>query len=344
MKSVIHLLARTLQIAGVLALGYGMFVIVRAQWFQAYEKVVFNWSRMERQHASPSPSVSKALNPGSSESPAPKIDSVIGWIEIPRLNLSTIILEGEAESQFQYGAGHVPGTGLPGKAGNVVIAAHRDTYFRPLRNISPGDEIVLTTLNGSFRYIVDSIKITNPRDISVLRASAEPSLTLITCYPFSFVGSAPDRFIVRARSVDPTPVPEQQRASISSPPAEDNSGRLLLPGGDREGAFGAAYADRARELAEEAETRGWELAAAYNRGLQSAGHMAGGLRRQASDEISLAYSAIPVRKAADKAETYAWDLAARFNRALQSAGHKAREVTVAGLGWINRAYSAARSS
>ncbi len=127
---------------------------------------------------------------------------MVGRIEIPRLNLSTMILEGDGERQLRLGAGHVPGTVLPGEAGKVVIAAHRDTFFRPLRNIAKNDEIVLITLAGSFRYVVESVEITDPNNTAVLEATAEPTLTLVTCYPFSFVGSAPQRFIVHARMAE----------------------------------------------------------------------------------------------------------------------------------------------
>jgi sortase A len=94
--------------------------------------------------------------------------------------------------------GHIPGTALPGEDGNIVLAAHRDTFFRPLRNIQKGDEIALTTLSGAYRYRVESIQIVGPDDVGVLSPTKQPTLTLVTCYPFYFVGSAPKRFIVRA--------------------------------------------------------------------------------------------------------------------------------------------------
>ena len=112
-----------------------------------------------------------------------------------------MILEGDEERQLQLGAGHIPGTALPGEAGNVVIAAHRDTFFRPLQGISKNDQIVLITLGGSFQYRVESVEITDSDNTVLLRPSAEPTLTLVTCYPFTFIGSAPQRFIVRARRV-----------------------------------------------------------------------------------------------------------------------------------------------
>jgi sortase A len=90
------------------------------------------------------------------------------------------------------------GTAKPGSSGNIGIAAHRDGFFRSLKHIQEGDEIDLVTAGGKAAYMVDSIRIVNPEDVSVLRARGRPSLTLVTCYPFYFVGSAPNRYIVQA--------------------------------------------------------------------------------------------------------------------------------------------------
>jgi sortase A len=126
---------------------------------------------------------------------------VIGRLEIPRLHLSTVVLEGDDSSALRFGAGHVPWTPLPGASGNVGIAAHRDTVFRRLRNIALRDDIRLTTPEGSYEYRVSSTEIVKPQDVAVLDRSAHPELTLVTCYPFSYLGSAPLRFIVHAQRV-----------------------------------------------------------------------------------------------------------------------------------------------
>jgi sortase A len=97
--------------------------------------------------------------------------------------------------------GHFPGTALPGQQGNVAIAGHRDTFFRALRNICKENEITLTTLNGSYRYRVDSTKVVEPENTEVLDDSDDAILTLATCYPFDFMGSAPKRFVVRAHRI-----------------------------------------------------------------------------------------------------------------------------------------------
>ena len=133
--------------------------------------------------------------------PHPKPYEVLGRLEIPRLHLSTVILEGDDEHALRLGAGHVPSTALPDQAGNVAIAAHRDTFFRPLRHIAPQDRITLTTPESVFHYAVESTELVSPRDVQVLAPSRDPELTLVTCYPFYYIGPAPQRFIVHARRV-----------------------------------------------------------------------------------------------------------------------------------------------
>jgi sortase A len=128
---------------------------------------------------------------------------IVGKLEIPRLEISVMVLHGMAENTLKLGAGHVPGTPLPGIEGNVVLAAHRDTFFRKLEGIVPGDSIQVTIpRRQTYEYVVDSTDIVDPEDTRVMESRARPELTLITCYPFYFVGSAPKRFIVHARPRD----------------------------------------------------------------------------------------------------------------------------------------------
>jgi len=131
--------------------------------------------------------------------PAPGEGELIGRIAVDRLGVSAIVLEGVGNRTLRRGAGHIPATPLPedGK-GNVGIAAHRDSFFRGLKDIREDDTIALTTLDGTFRYKVEWTKIVKPADVSVLEPTDEPALTLVTCYPFYYVASAPRRFIVRA--------------------------------------------------------------------------------------------------------------------------------------------------
>lgn len=128
-------------------------------------------------------------------------DSVIGRIDVPRLKLTAMAREGVDDRILQTAVGHVPGTALPGEAGNTAFAAHRDTFFRSLRTIHDGDEVDVTTTRGRYRYRVTSTRIVKPEDVAVLNPTAQPALTLITCYPFYYVGNAPYRFVVRAALV-----------------------------------------------------------------------------------------------------------------------------------------------
>ena len=131
--------------------------------------------------------------------PAPA--GLVGRIAIRRVGISAVVAEGSDETTLSRAVGHIAGTALPGEPGNVGLAGHRDTFFRALRNIRAGDLIVLTTPRGEFRYSVVSMKVVKPKALDVLDPTSEEILTLITCYPFYFVGSAPNRFIVRAERV-----------------------------------------------------------------------------------------------------------------------------------------------
>jgi sortase A len=131
----------------------------------------------------------------------PSLGSAVGRIEIPRLGLSVVIFEGDDVRTLRRGAGHIPGTAWPGQAGNMAIAGHRDSFFRLLRDIREDDIIRLTTVDESYVYRVESFTVVGPRDIQVLDKTIHPALTLITCFPFSYVGPAPERFIVRASQV-----------------------------------------------------------------------------------------------------------------------------------------------
>ena len=143
--------------------------------------------------------------------PAPGDGELIGRIAIPRLGVTALVLEGVDKKTLRRGAGHIPATALPDQdEGNVGIAAHRDSFFRGLRDIREDDTIELTTLEGTLEYQVEWTKIVKPDDVSVLEPTDEPALTLVTCYPFYFVGSAPERFIVRAVRIPEVKVESQE--------------------------------------------------------------------------------------------------------------------------------------
>ncbi len=138
----------------------------------------------------------------------PKPESVLGRIEIPRLGVRAMILAGTSDRALRRAVGYIEGTALPGEGGNTGLAGHRDTFFRPLRDIRKKDIIRVRTLGSMFEYIVENIQIVGPKDIKVLKPDGRPLLTLVTCYPFNYVGSAPKRFIVRARQIDITGRPK----------------------------------------------------------------------------------------------------------------------------------------
>jgi LPXTG-site transpeptidase (sortase) family protein len=129
---------------------------------------------------------------------APTPGSPVGRLYIPSIDLSVMVLNGTDEWVLSQAVGRIEGTALPGKSGNLGIAGHRDRHFRVLRKIRQGDEITLTTTQGTFRYSVANTEIVNPADTRVLKPSSQPSLTLVTCYPFYYVGHAPKRFVVKA--------------------------------------------------------------------------------------------------------------------------------------------------
>jgi sortase A len=154
-----------------------------------------NWaSELERQTAHPP----EALTPAPRARVAPGKGTVIGRLEVPRLGVSVMTREGVDARTLRTAVGHVPATALPGESGNAAFAGHRDSFFRPLKDIREGDRVVVTTPDGRHEYVVRETRIVKPTDVSVLDRTREPTLTLVTCYPFTYVGAAPQRFIVRA--------------------------------------------------------------------------------------------------------------------------------------------------
>jgi len=182
-----------------LLLGYGGFVLADAWIFQQRESHQFQSLLAEHPTAR---GISGAQAVPSSF-PAPRsISGLVGRLEIERLGLSAMVIEGDDRRTLRRAVGHIPGTARPGESGNMVLTGHRDTFFRPLRNIRHDDIITLATLQGQFRYRVLSTQVVSPDDLSVLLISRNEILTLITCYPFYFVGAAPNRFIVRAERMN----------------------------------------------------------------------------------------------------------------------------------------------
>jgi sortase A len=191
---------RILLVLGVVFLGYYLYVSVETRLYQALEN-----RELDAILASgPAPAV-EANRPAADASRAPArrraipaAGSLIGRIEIPRLGVSTVIRAGSDARTLRLAVGHIPGTAFPGDPGNIGLAGHRDTFFRKLRDIKADDEIRVVTGEGTFSYRVQRTDIVWPRDTWVLDDTGQQALTLVTCYPFTYIGSAPQRFIVRA--------------------------------------------------------------------------------------------------------------------------------------------------
>ena len=189
---------------GILLLGYCGFTLVDGWIFQRRASQDLDRQlRAQRAENQNRPQARSSISPKAGPAAAPKTDGLVGRITIPRLRLSVVVVEGVTKTALRRAAGHIPGTALPGEAGNVGVAGHRDTFFRPLKDLRIKDKIQFSTLKGDFKYEVESLKVVDPDDVGVLAPSGENVLTMVTCYPFYYVGPAPKRWIVRARQVPP---------------------------------------------------------------------------------------------------------------------------------------------
>ena len=153
--------------------------------------------------------------------PADQDNLPLAVLRIPGIDLEVPVFDGTDEATLNRAVGRISGTARPGETGNLGIAGHRDGFFRGLKDVSIGDTIDLQMLTGADRYVISEITITTPSDVAVLDPTEEPSLTLVTCYPFYFVGSAPKRYIVRAvLQTDLSNVKEPQAQPLRRPAAE----------------------------------------------------------------------------------------------------------------------------
>jgi sortase A len=187
------MISRILFFIGAVCLGlYGWFQI--EAWYQQKRLEGQLERTIEQQSYEPAPvpretrTAARTLQEGD----------LVGRLEIPRLDVSVMVMEGVGSRTLRLGAGRIPGTGLPWTGGNIGIAGHRDTFFRPLAGIQPNDTIRFTTVDGTAEYRVTSATVVGPKATHVLRSTSHETLTLITCYPFYWVGPAPKRFIVQA--------------------------------------------------------------------------------------------------------------------------------------------------
>ena len=195
-------------VVAILTLGYVGFTLLDAKLYQAGQDRQFQQAKNsapaipDSDLHSESPAAVEPL-PASPANTATALRGpyAVGRIEIQRIGLAAMIMEGTDERTLRRAVGHFPGTALPGQRGNVAIAGHRDTFFRALRNIRKNDEITLETATGSYSYQADYSEVVEPQNTEVLDSSDESRLTLVTCYPFSYVGPAPKRFVVHAHRV-----------------------------------------------------------------------------------------------------------------------------------------------
>jgi sortase A len=196
-------------IAGIIALIYCGFMLLDAKLDQARQTTRFQRAlkvsmppvaggkQIQPRPVRPAQPEASRLTPRSLATKGRR-GSPLGRIEISAVGIAAMIMEGIDQRTLRRAVGHIPGTPLPGETGNVALAGHRDSFFRGLRNIRKGDDITVTTLEGSYRYRVESTRVVEPDQTEVLDDSGDAILTLVTCYPFAFVGPAPKRFVVRA--------------------------------------------------------------------------------------------------------------------------------------------------
>jgi len=199
LRCILTWLERAFWTAGCCALGYYVFASIHASLTQRQLAQSFEESRT---HVGvPAQATLNNSTADLQKAPTQSRSGLVGRLEIPNLNLSSVILEGVGSQILRVGLGHVPGTSMPGQPGNVVIAGHRDTFFRPLRRMKICDELSIDTTTRTYYYQVRSFEIVDPHNVNALRFHNRDELTLITCYPFSYIGPAPKRFVVHAEPV-----------------------------------------------------------------------------------------------------------------------------------------------
>jgi sortase A len=184
-------------LASFLALGYCSWIWMDARRHQTEgSRMLASASRQAGPNSTAAPAAGRAM--------APAYGTAVAKIEVERLGLSTVVFEGTGDDVLSHGAGHLRGSAFPGQAGNVVFAAHRDTFFRALQNLRIGDVVLVESPAGVRRYIVESTRVVQPENTSAFAPSRDSVLTLITCYPFRYIGSAPERFVARCRQAPPS--------------------------------------------------------------------------------------------------------------------------------------------
>jgi sortase A len=175
-------------------LGLGLLGYVSYQYWDMYHTQRQLEAQWEQQAAS-------ASIPQPKQIPA---TDTLTRVSIPRINMDAIVIEGASRKQLSIGPGHMIDTAMPGEPGNAVITGHRDTFFRNIYELKRGDEIIIRRNGQIFKYQVTGKKIVEPDDLSVLKPTEDPQLTLITCYPTYYIGPAPKRLVIFSKLAQPT--------------------------------------------------------------------------------------------------------------------------------------------
>lgn len=183
---------RALITVGLVCVGWTTVAWLQTRHFQAEQSRL-----LQRAATNRAPVDATVVGTGGSTG----LSAAIGRLEIPRLGISVVVTPGDDEATLRRAVGYLTDTALPWDGGNTALAGHRDTFFKPLERVQQGDDIYLETPRGSFHYRVRRSVVVEPEDVWVLDPSPTPVLTLITCYPFRYLGAAPHRFIVQADRV-----------------------------------------------------------------------------------------------------------------------------------------------
>ncbi len=202
MNRLLKFLERACVVAGLTLITLG--ITVRVSGIAHRQAAVAEFDRILNTSVSPAEQSDWSLQRIADYQDALQQDAgeTLAVLRIPSRNIEVPVFDSTDEWALNRGSGHVTGTSLPGERGNVAIAAHRDGFFRGLEDIEIGDEIELTTLEGQQTFRVSQLDIVDPLDVSVLDPTEDTVITLITCYPFYYIGAAPDRLIVRATLID----------------------------------------------------------------------------------------------------------------------------------------------
>jgi len=209
-----------LLLAGSLAMGIWLGSTVGMKLWEQWQSRAFDRTEAAARNGRETPAENQIAPPAKG--------AVMGRLSIPRLGVEAMIREGTADRILSVALGHIPGTALPGQSGNVGVAGHRDSLFRGLRNVAKNDDITFETPSVTYTYRVESTRIVTPEHVEVLKPDGKAELTLVTCYPFDYIGAAPERFIVKAELVSRKAVqnniPQQplREAEVKKPDAHND--------------------------------------------------------------------------------------------------------------------------